>query len=502
MFIYPGWQIYAIAKYDRACYYFSMPVVLKTIKWVITVLTVIFLTIYFVRAFNSRNMAELGLEYRIEFENEFDASQEEQTDWAAYLAIESNLAIELEEKIDAEARPDSLVDRFSANSLTDPDNYDSNWNHSYELSAVSPRGVAVLLHGLTDSPYSMLSTAQVLVASGYNVVVPRMPGHGFAIGGLLQARWEDWTAAVRVAVRHAMDRPGGDQSLLLAGYSNGGLLAIDYAIHCDEVADLRCPDGLVLLSPAIAVSPLAVVTNWHNAVSWLPYFEKFAWFSILPEIDPFKFTSFPKRAAWEIYKMSKRLDKLLQKPATVAKLPPILTFQSLVDNTIDERAIVTILYEKLPANGSELVIYDINRNSTHLSLMKTQLSDPANVFEAAAPLRFDVTILRNSNRYSREISVWTLTAGQQSPVTRRTDLQWPPEVYSLSHIGLPFRPDDMVYGDGSFREKNDNRIVFGAMAARGEPGMLRLSSDYFLRMRYNPFFTLQAELLGEWLGKL
>jgi alpha-beta hydrolase superfamily lysophospholipase len=348
----------------------------------------------------------------------------------------------------------------------------------------------------------MLSSAQVLAASGYNVVVPRMPGHGFAIGGLLQARWEDWTAAVRVAVRRAVDRPGGDQSLVIVGYSNGGLLALDYAFHCNEVAELRCPDGLVLLSPAIAVSPLAVVTNWHNAISWLPYFEKFAWFSILPEIDPFKFTSFPKRAAWEIYKMSKRLDKLLQKPAAVAKLPPILTFQSLVDNTIDERAIVSNLYDRLPANGSKLVIYDVNRNSTHLNLMKTQPLDPANFFEAAAPLKVSVTILRNSNRHSREISVWTLTSGQEKPSTTRTDLQWPPQIYSLSHIGLPFRPDDMVYGDGSSRAENDKRIVFGAMAPRGEPGMLQLSSDYFLRVRYNPFFALQTGLLTEWLDEL
>ena len=475
--------------------------VIKISKWIVSALTVLLLTVYFVRAFDSRRMPPLGPEYRIEFEHEFDASQEDQTDWAAYLAIENKLAAELEEKIDSDTRPDSLVDRFSADSLTFPDNYDGNWNRSYEMLAAAPRGVAVLLHGLTDSPYSMLSTAQALVGAGYNVVVPRMPGHGFAVGGLLQARWEDWTAVVRIAIRHTMELQGSDQALLLVGYSNGGLMAVDYALQCDEIADLPCPDGLVLLSPAIAVTPLAIVTNWHAAISWMPYFEKFKWLSLLPEIDPFKFTSFPKRAAWEIYKISKRMHKQLRQPGEAAKLPPVLTFQSVVDNTVTASAIVTNLYDKLPANGSELVVYDINRNSTLLHLMKNLPGDPADYFESAAPLNFGVTILRNRNRYSLEVDAWSLAAGQSIPVVNRTDFNWPRGIYSLSHIAVPFSADDQVYGDGSGRSDDNPGVVFGALAPRGEQGVLQLTSDYFLRTRYNPFFGFQASYLTEWLGK-
>jgi len=477
-------------------------IVIKTSKWIVSVLSMLVLVVYFVRAFDSRGMPALGSEYRIEFEHEFDASQEGRTDWSAYLAIENKLAIELEEKIDRDTRPDSLVDRFSADSLTFPDNYHTNWNRSYEMSAASPRGVAVLLHGLTDSPYSMLSTARTLVDAGYDVVVPRMPGHGFAVGGLLQARGEDWTAAVRIAVRRAMELQGSDQPLLLVGYSNGGLMAVDYALQCDEIADMPCPDGLVLLSPAIAVTPLAAVTNWHAAISWAPYFEKFKWNSILPEVDPFKFTSFPKQAGWETYKISKRTHKQLGQPAEAAKLPPILTFQSVVDNTITASAIVTILYDRLPANGSELVVYDINRNSTLLHLMKNLPGDPAEYFESAAPLDFGVTILSNRNRDSLEINALTLPAGQRTSVVDRTNFTWPEGIYSLSHIAVPFPAEDQVYGDGSGRDDNDPGVVFGALAPRGEHGVLQLTSDYFLRTRYNPFFGFQASYLTEWLTEL
>ncbi|MGI9223687.1 MAG: alpha/beta hydrolase [Woeseiaceae bacterium] len=471
-------------------------------KWVITIVTVLLLTIYFGWAFDSRGMLQLAPEHLVQFNSEFKARHEDETDWEAYLEIEKRLAAELEDKIPSHERGDSLVDRYSAASLSYPGNAPSNWNYSYEMSVPSPRGVAVLLHGLTDSPYSMLATAQTLAGAGYNVVVPRMPGHGFAVGGLVDARWEDWTAAVRIAIRHATTLPGADRSLLLGGYSNGGLLAIDYALACDDMGDLPCPDGVVLMSPAIAVSKAAVVTNLHPAISWLPYFEQFAWLSILPEINPFKFTSFPKRAAWEIFRVSRRTHKQLATPAEVAKLPPILTFQSVVDNTISAPAIVTLLYDNLPANGSRLVIYDINRNSTALHLMKNTPGDIVDYFQALAPLDFSVTVLRNRDPSVNDIDAVLLPAGNTEPGTEETMLKWPPGVFSLSHIAIPFRSDDPVYGDGSAQHAGSTSLSLGSLAPRGEAGVLSLTPDYFLRARHNPFYAYQAHVLVEWIDAL
>ena len=479
-----------------------MNLAIKISRQLITIVAVVALAVYFVRAFDSRRMPQLGPEHRIEFDSEFEASQEDETDWAAYLDIEESLARELKDKIDSDTRPESLADRYSATSMTYPGNYASNWNRSYEMSVPSPRGVAVLLHGLTDSPYSMLSMAQTLAGAGYNVVAPRMPGHGFAVGGLIQARWEDWTAAVRIAVRQAMTKPGSDQSLLLVGYSNGGLMAVDYALRCDELEELPCPDGLVLLSPAIAVNRAAVVLNLHAAISWMPYFERFQFLSVLPEIDPFKFTSFPKRAAWEIYRVSRRMHKQLAEPVEAAKLPPILTFQSAVDNTVTARAIVTTLYKNLPANGSKLVVYDINRNSTLLNLMKQQPVDIAEYFESLAPLNFDVTVLKNRSPAGTEIDAVKLAAGQTEPGIDQTALKWPQGIFSLSHIAIPFRPDDKVYGDGSVLNPVNPGISLGALAPRGEQGVLLLSPAYFMRARYNPFAGFQANHLAEWLEEL
>ena len=469
-------------------------------RWLATVLAVLVLTIYFGRAFDARTMPQLGPEHRIEFAEEFNASMEGDTDWVTYLAIEDKLAVELEERIPSQSRPDSPADRYFADSLVHPDNFDGNWNHSYELRVPSPRGVAVLLHGLTDSPYSMLATAQTLAGAGYNVIAMRMPGHGYAVSGLLQARWEDWTAAVRIAVRQAVQIPAADESLLLVGYSNGGLLAVDYALQCDTADGLPCPDGLVLMSPGMAITSAAAVMNWHAALSWVPYFEQFKWLQILPEVDPFKFTSFPKQAAWEVHKLSSRVHDELADPDKAATMPPILTFQSGVDNTVDATAIVSTVYDRLPPNGSELVLYDVNRNSTMLHLMENVPDDPADYFVALAPLGFDVAILRNRDPSSNAIDVQTLAAGQTEAIIAETKLRWPTEVYSLSHIAIPFRPDDMLYGDGSL--SNDSNVVLGALAPRGERDVLLLDPEFFLRIRHNPFFEFQSQRLTQWLDGL
>jgi esterase/lipase len=370
------------------------------------------------------------------------------------------------------------------------------------MSAVSPRGVAVLIHGLTDSPYTMLSTAEALVDAGYNVVAPRMPGHGFAVGGLLQTRWEDWAAAVRMAVRHAMQQPGADQTLLLVGYSKGGLMAVDYALRCEEYEDLACPDALVLMSPAIAVSRLAIVTNLHSVVSWMPYFEKFRWQSVLPEVDPFKFTSFPNRAAWEMYRILERTHGELAQAEEVAKLPPILTFQSAVDDTVSARAIVSLLYNRLPKNGSSLVVYDVNSNSTLLALMKGEPVNPGRYFHSMAPLNFNVTVIQNRDSQSRAVDTMTLVSGSSDADIAATNMEWPESVFSLSHIALPFRADDAVYGDGNGDVQGGHRVSFGALAPRGERSVMRLNAEYFLRMRYNPFSAFQQSYMIEWLEQL
>jgi len=455
------------------------------------------LLLFVAYAFDARGLLDLGPEYRVEFEHEFSADDEPQTDWGRYLEIEQDLEAELRRKIDSGSRTGSVLDRYSDKSLTYPASFDGNWNHSFELKAGHGTGVAVMLHGLTDSPYSMLHTAQAAVGAGYDVVVPRMPGHGYAVSGLLRSNWEDWAAAVRIAVRHAetLRQPG--EPLLVAGYSNGALLALHYALTCTDLDDMPCPDRIVMFSPAIAISSAAAFADWHTILSWMPYFERLKWLDLLPEVDPFKFTSFPSHAAAEIHELTKRTHRLLRDQERRSALPPILAFQSVIDNTVTAAAVASILFYKLPANGSELVVYDVNRNSTVIQLMRSLPPDPLEQMMLMAPLGFDLTVLRNSASDANDIVAARLPASATDVTFDDTQLEWPTAVYSLSHVALPFPPYDRVYGDGRLQGQISETL--GSLAARGEPGLLSLSPAYFLRLRSNPFYAYQARRLHQWL---
>ncbi len=100
----------------------------------------------------------------------------------------------------------------------------------------------LLLHGLTDSPYSMRSIGLMLADQGFKVVGLRLPGHGTVPAGLTQVELEDLEAATQMAMRDLRKLVGANKPLYAMGYSNGAALAVNYSL--DALADptaTRCP---------------------------------------------------------------------------------------------------------------------------------------------------------------------------------------------------------------------------------------------------------------------
>lgn len=90
-----------------------------------------------------------------------------------------------------------------------------------------PVGAVVLLHGLTDAPYSQRHIAARYAENGFVAIVPRLPTHGTVPAALSDVEWQDWLAATRLAVREARSRIGPSLPLHLVGFSNGGALAMN-----------------------------------------------------------------------------------------------------------------------------------------------------------------------------------------------------------------------------------------------------------------------------------
>jgi len=78
-------------------------------------------------------------------------------------------------------------------------------------------------------------------------------------------------------------------------------------------------------------------------------------------------------------------------------------------------------------------------------------------------------------------------AGATTETVRPLGLDYPDQVFSLSHVALPFPMTDGLYGMDP-DPKDDFGIQLGAMAVRGERGTLIVSMDALIRMSSNPFF--------------
>jgi hypothetical protein len=221
------------------------------------------------------------------------------------------------------------------------------------------------------------------------------------------------------------------------------------------------------------------------------------------EFDPFNYNSFATNAGAQVYAITRDVDRriraLAHVPATAGKFPPVLAFKSAVDSTVTTEAIVDDLLMRLPARRSELVLFDINRSAAIKSTLL--VADPAPLTDrlmADASLPFAVTFVTNESPQSASVvSRYKAPFSPQETNARPLGLAWPPGVVSLSHVALAFPPDDPLYGRGP--PGSDDRVFLGDMALRGERGLVRISADWLLRQRYNPFYPyLEARVL-QWL---
>ena len=207
------------------------------------------------------NRPELKVWHEAELDVEFTANSPVGS-FEGYLAIEDQLFAQLNERVYARIEPEDrrLINRYHRNSLSNPDRWSFNWNRTFELPTDVPRAGVLLLHGMSDSPYSLRSLGQRLHSAGAWVIGLRLPGHGTAPSGLVRVQWEDMAAAVRLAVLHLREKVG-ESPLFLVGYSNGGALAVNYAISMLEDSTLPPVTGLVLISPSIGVTPVAALAS-------------------------------------------------------------------------------------------------------------------------------------------------------------------------------------------------------------------------------------------------
>lgn len=159
------------------------------------------------------------------------------------------------------------------------------------------RGV-LLTHGLSGSPYYMRHLAAFFQRNDFRVMAPLLPGHGTQPGDLLDTRWQEWARAVHYGTECLAAEV---DEIYLAGYSAGGALSLLQSAHDERVR------GLFLFAPALEISARARWANLHKLYSWLS--PENAWLRITPDRDLYKYESFCKNAAAQMYALTLALPQ-------------------------------------------------------------------------------------------------------------------------------------------------------------------------------------------------
>ncbi|VXB67728.1 alpha/beta hydrolase [Pseudomonas sp. 8O] len=477
-----------------------LPRMRNVMAWTLVVVLLIVVVLLGIRIAGLSALPELEPWHRL-VPQELEVDELDAGDWQAYLAAEAALFEHLQRELiePVTAAGSAAYSRYSSDSPVYPGNLPRDWNRSFILQPSGPaRGVVVLLHGLTDSPYSLRHIARHLSEQGLLAVVPRMPGHGTVPAALTAAHWEQWLAATRLAVREAR-RQVPDGPLYLLGYSNGGALALRYSLAALEDQSLAMPQRLVLISPMIGVTSYARYAGLAALPALLPAFAKSAWMNVLPEFNPFKYNSFPVHAARQTYELTSEVQDAFdaaEADGRLSRLPPVLAFQSLADSTVSTPAVVHDLFERLPANGSELVIFDINRSQAIGSLLRPDMSGLLEQLLPPAERDYDLTVVGVAQNGGRQVEARRIAAGEREAVAAPLNVEYPSQLFSLSHVALPFPPDDPLYGSEPTAEEFYG-VALGTLAPRGEHGVLVVGLDSLQRMTSNPFYAYLRERIDE-----
>ena len=460
----------------------------------------VFLTLLVVFVQYMNDKPDLSVWHYAELDEEFTVNSEVHS-FNEYLALEDRLFSQLDEEVYAKISGDEkgAINRYNKGSLSDPGQWPQNWNRSYEMPVSQPKAAALLLHGMSDSPYSLRNLAERLHQEGVHVVGLRIPGHGTAPSGLTTVSWQDMAAAVKLAVQHVAEKADG-QPLHIIGYSNGGALAVDYALAAADDATLPQITSMALLSPEIGIAAAAAFAVWQARLGTLLGLDKLAWNGILPEYDPYKYGSFAVNAGDVAHKLTKEIQNqitALDKKSKLEKMPPILAFSSIVDATVSAPALIKGLFDRLPAGGHELVLFNINQLADIGPLLKWDPSEMYGVLQDNPGRTFTLSLVTNNSVESMEVMFVSQPYGQDEAIDIDLGMSWPDGVYSLTHVALPFPQDDPLYGDIDGPRKSDFHVHLGDIALRGERGVLQIPPSEMLRLRWNPFYPFLEQKVME-----
>lgn len=290
------------------------------------------------------------------------------------------------------------VDRFripfdSANALQEAD-----WAAPIELlpepaCGNTLNGIAILVHGLSDTAFAMRDAARVLASQCYRARTVLLPGHGTRAGDLLTTRHAHW----RNTVQYAIDQASAEHDhVVVVGYSLGAVLTLNEALKNNDTID-----AVIAFSPAYHLSA-------QKLARWAPLMHPIVrWVDRGIADDAMRYEAMPTRGVAETVRAMRALNKTLAKSDGVTQ--PWLMIQSMDD----------------------AVVRPVDNNAFFDRHAKHPLSQRVNLFSNNAP---------DAGTYNPKREHWIPGFSDEL------------RVRALTHLAVHISPDNPHYGpNGAYR---------------------------------------------------
>ena len=124
----------------------------------------------------------------------------------------------------------------------------------------------ITLHGIGGTPANIRVVADALIARGYTVLSPMIPGHGETVRAQNASTGEQWLESIRAAYRKLKDE--GCEQIYALGLSLGGILCglLAEEVHLNGLALICTPIRMKrYLRIARALSPIIPVVGYPES---------------------------------------------------------------------------------------------------------------------------------------------------------------------------------------------------------------------------------------------
>lgn len=232
-------------------------------------------------------------------------------------------------------------------------------NAPYMLYSDKPTDkVAVLVHGLSDSPFFMREVARIVHQQGFTVLVPLLPGHGLRDA---DEDMEDWDLAERwqhhVEEVLAIARDMGD-TVYAGGFSTGGALVVEQALTQPQGLD-----GLMLFSGALSLSDNAESMSRIWGIKWVARIIDGNYRT--HGANPYKYPSVAGFAGLELMDIIENIRTLLEDGKTLDI--PVFAAHSQSDITTPVQGVEALL--ERTGNDNTLFVIDKSYDVCHADLV-------------------------------------------------------------------------------------------------------------------------------------